>query len=131
MATNNSINTSTNTTGKSLALIAANNVFTKSQSVAPVVLTSSSAHTATDASLSNIFTSTLTENTTIDNPTNLVDGATYQWVLKQHASSAKTVALGNLFTLVGAAWTMTTTLSGYSIITAIYTDSKLLYVGTP
>ncbi len=103
------------------------NTFTKAQSVTPVAVTSSSNHIATDSSLSNIFTHTMTENTTLDNPTNLVSGTYYTWRFIQHASAAKTLALGNLFVPMGSAYTITTTLSANSVLTALYDGTSLLY----
>ncbi len=102
--------------------------FTKAQSIAPVVVTSSSNSIATDASLSNIFTHTLTENTTLANPTNLVAGTYYTWIFTQHASAAKTLALGNLFVPLGSAFVITTTLSAKATLTALYDGAQLLYV---
>lgn len=103
------------------------NTFTKAQSNAPVAVTSSSNSIATDASLSNIFTHTMTEDTTLANPSNLVSGTYYTWVFTQHASAAKTLALGNLFVPLGTAFTITTTLSAKAALTALYDGTSLLY----
>ncbi len=103
------------------------NTFTKAQSVTPVAVTSSSASIATDASLSNIFTHTMTENTTLANPTNLVAGTYYTWVFTQHASAAKTLALGNLFVSMGLPFVITTTTSAKAVLTALYDGTSLLY----
>jgi len=73
------------------------NVWTKSQSITPVSLTSSSGNVAVDASLSNIFKHTLTENTTVAAPSNLAEGASYAFLFTQHASSAKTLAFNAAF----------------------------------
>lgn len=69
--------------------------WTKAQRGTPVALTSSAASIATDASLSNNFTHTLTENTTLANPSNLVAGQSGVIVFTQHASSPKTLAYGS------------------------------------
>lgn len=111
-----------------VSLLNTANTFTKAQSVTPVALTSSSNHIATDASQSNIYTHSLTENTTLDNPTNLVAGTYYTWVFTQNASAAKTLALGNLFVPLGTAFTITTTLSAKAALTALYDGVALLYV---
>ncbi len=47
----------------------------------PVTLNSVSNHVATDASLSNIFIINMTEDTQIDNPTNLVAGQSLTWMV--------------------------------------------------
>ena len=102
------------------------NTFTGAQSVTPVTLTSSSNHVATDASLSNIFKHTLTENTTLDNPTNLVSGTIYTWIITQNASAAKTLAFGSDFTWPGGtALTVSTGLGAIDIITALWDGTKL------
>jgi len=103
------------------------NTWTKAQSSALVAVTSTSNHIATDSELSNIFTHTLTEDTTLDNPTNLVAGTYYAWIFTQHASSAKTVALGNLFVALDQAFVMNTTLSGKSVLTGLYDGTSILY----
>lgn len=101
------------------------NTFSKAQSVTPVAITSSSNHVATDASLSNIFTHTLTENTTLDNPTNLVTGTIYTWKITQ-AGSAKTLAFGSDFTWPGGTALVVSTGSGaIDIISALWDGSKL------
>jgi hypothetical protein len=71
--------------------------WTKTQSGAQVSLTSSSNHIATDASLGNNFIHNITEDTTLDNPSNVIAGTDYKWTFIQHASSAKTLALGSNF----------------------------------
>lgn len=107
-------------------LLSSANTWTKAQSVAPVAVTSSSNHIATDASLSNIFTHTLTENTTLDNPTNLVAGTYYTWRFIQ-AASAKTLAYGNLFKWPGGTpMTISTGSGAVDTITALY-DGTALY----
>ncbi len=84
-----------------VAKLATAQSFSKTQSVAPVTLTSSSASVAVDASLSNEFSHTFTENTTLANPTNLVAGTKLTFYLTQHASSPKTLAYGSYFDFQG------------------------------
>jgi len=105
--------------------LASANTFTKAQSVTPVALTSTSNSIATDASLSNIFTHTLTENTTLANPTNLVTGTYYTWKFTQ-ASSAKTLAFGNKFKWPGGtALTISTGNGAVDIITGLYDGTNI------
>jgi hypothetical protein len=75
--------------------------FSKTQSVEPVALTSSGGSIATDASSSNEFTHTFTENTTLANPSNLVAGTKLTFYFTQHASSPKTLAFGSYFDFQG------------------------------
>jgi hypothetical protein len=98
------------------------NTFTKAQTVTPATLTSSANSVAIDASLSNIFVHDLTENTTLASPSNLVDGTTYNFIIKQHASSSYTVAYNSTFKFPdGIAPVMPTTASGVMMISCIYT----------
>jgi hypothetical protein len=100
------------------------NIFTPQ---AITALLSSSGHIATNASLATIFSHSMTENTTLDNPTNLSSGTYYTWIFTQNASAAKTLALGGLFVPMGVAFTITTTLSAKAILTALYDGTSLLY----
>lgn len=91
--------------------------FTKAQRITPVALTSSSASIAVDASLSNNFTHTFTENTTLANPSNLVAGQGGIIVFTQHASSPKTLAFGSYWKFPsGAAPSVTATNSAVDIL---------------
>lgn len=84
-----------------LAALGTAQAFTKAQRGSATSLTSSSASIAVDASLANNFTHTLTENTTLANPTNLVAGQSGVIVLTQHASSPKTLAFGGYWKFAG------------------------------
>jgi hypothetical protein len=99
------------------------NVFTKNQSVLPVALTSTSASIAVDASLSNSFTHTLTEDTTLANPTNLTDGMQIMFRFKQHASSAKTLAFGSKYKFDDGATPTIPVAVGTKTIMACYYDA--------
>ncbi len=104
------------------------NTFTKAQAVTPVAVTSTSNSIATDASLSNSFTHTLTENTTLANPTNLVTGCYYQWTFTQ-AASAKTLAFGNKFKFPGGtAMVVSTGNAAVDTMNSYYDGTNLLTV---
>lgn len=75
--------------------------YSKAQRGTPVALTSSSASIAVDFSLSNNFTHTFTENTTIANPSNMVAGQSGVIAFTQHASSPKTLAFGSYWDFPG------------------------------
>lgn len=93
--------------------------------VGTVALTSG-ATVNTDASLGNVFTLTLGINATLANPTNLVAGATYMWIITQDGTGSRTLAYGTTFSWPGGtAPTLTTTAAGVDTITAIYDGTKL------
>lgn len=93
--------------------------FTAAQGVTPVALTDA-VNIATNAALGNIFTVTLGGNRTLDNPTNVVAGRTYAWVLTQDATGSRTLAYGTAFDFPGGtAPVLTTTASAIDLITGI------------
>ncbi len=108
------------TSGNYLEIV---NVYNKNQSVTPVALTSTGASIAVDASLSNSFTHTLTENTTLANPTNLTDGMQLFFRFKQHASSAKTLAFGSKYKFDGGVAPVIPIGVGTKTIMACYYDA--------
>jgi len=86
-------------------------------------LTSSAASIAVDASASNNFTHTFTENTTLANPTNLTAGQSGVIVFTQHASSPKTLAFASYWDFPsGTVPTMTATNSAVDVL-AYYVNS--------
>lgn len=98
--------------------------WTKAQRGTSTALTSSSASIAVDLSLANNFTHALTENTTLANPTNIVQGQSGVIVLTQNASAAKTLAFGSYWKFVGGtAPSLTTTLSAVDVL-AYYVESS-------
>jgi hypothetical protein len=54
---------------------------------------------ATDASLGNLFTVTLTASRTLGNPTNPVDGARYCWIIEQDGFGSHGLSLDTDFYL--------------------------------
>lgn len=88
----------------------------------PGALTSASASIAWDANTGVSKTHTFTENTTLANPTNMTDGATMTIRLKQHASSAKTLAYANKWKLAGSS-TMSATLGAVCRLTGVYNST--------
>ena len=111
-----------------VALLAQANVFTKAQAVTPVALTDA-ASIATDASLSNTFTVTLGGNRTLDNPTNMNNGAIYTWRVRQDGTGSRTLDYGSKFKWPGGTRpTLTTTASATDFISGQYfsdTDTLL------
>lgn len=98
--------------------------FSVAQRGTPTSLTSSSASIAVNLALANNFSHTLTESTTLANPTNIVAGQCGTIVFTQHASAAKTLAFGSYWKFPGGtAPTLTTTLSAVDTM-AYYVESS-------
>jgi hypothetical protein len=57
----------------------------------------------TDASSGDIFDVTLTDNVTINNPTNPVNGKTIRWRISQDGSGNRSVTLGDKFVIPSSA----------------------------
>jgi hypothetical protein len=112
-----------------VAILGAVNAFTKSNSVTPVSLTSTSNSIAVDLSLSNNFSHTFTENTTLANPSNAVAGTSGQIAFTQHASSAKTLAFGSQWieATTGTAPAVSTTTSAQNLMSFYVFDSTHIY----
>lgn len=71
--------------------------YTSQQYFATATLTSSAASIAWDVGVAQQAEYTATENTTLANPTNMVNGAVYQLRHIQHASAAKTLAFDTAY----------------------------------
>ncbi len=98
--------------------------FTVAQRGTATALTSSSASIATNLALANNFTHTLTENTTLANPTNIVAGQSGVIVFTQHASSPKTLAYGSYWKFAaGTVPALTATNSAVDVL-AYYVESS-------
>jgi hypothetical protein len=109
-----------------MASLATAQTFTKSQNVLAVALTDA-ANIATDASLGNVFTVTLAGNRTLDNPSNLVSGGVYRWVVTQDATGSRTLAYGALFKWPGGtAPVLSTGANAVDYIQATYNGTVLL-----
>jgi len=110
-----------------VALLADANVFTKAQTVTPVVLTDA-ASIATDAATSNHFTVTLAGNRKLANPTNLVNGVILNWKIKQDGTGSRTLDYDSKFKWAGGtAPTLSTAANARDFITAQYfSDEDIL-----
>lgn len=98
--------------------------FSVAQRGTATALTSSSASIATNLALANNFTHTLTENTTLANPTNITAGQSGVIVFTQHASSPKTMAFGSYWKFPGGtAPSLTATNSAVDVL-AYYVESS-------
>jgi predicted secreted protein len=122
----NALGSLNDTHGKHIAVLSEAQTFTRAQNVASVALTSTAGSVATNAALGNIFTLTLTENTTLANPTNLVAGGRYVWIVTQGAS-AYTVALGGTFLATLDTFVMPGGAGDKAILDTTYDGTNLIY----
>lgn len=98
--------------------------FTKTQSAAVTALTSSGASIAVDLALSNNFSHTMTENTTLAAPSNAVAGTSGQITFTQHASAAKTLAFNAAWVSTsGTTPAISTTVGAVNLLTYYVVDS--------
>lgn len=98
--------------------------FTKTQTAAVTALTSTGASIAVDLSLSNNFSHTMTENTTLAAPSNAVAGTSGQIAFTQHASAAKTLAFNSVWVSTdGSTPVISTTVGAVNVLTFYVVDS--------
>ncbi|MFH1158911.1 MAG: hypothetical protein V1721_08585 [Pseudomonadota bacterium] len=83
------------------AAIGAAQTFSGGQRTNATALTSSAASIAVNLALNNDFTHTLTENTTLANPTNIVVGQKGRIFLTQDAVTPRTLAYGSFYKFPG------------------------------
>lgn len=103
--------------------------YTKPQTIVPQILTYA-ATIAVDGSLTEIFRLTLTGNTTISNPTNLIDGTTYLFWIIQDATGNRTITWGTNydFGLIGIP-TLSNAANKKDLISFISDGTKLYCLG--
>lgn len=77
------------------------NTFQGAQKVTTTSLTSTSGHIAINFDNNNQFDHTFTENTALDNPTNVNPGQSGSIKFTQHASSPKSLAFGSFYKFSG------------------------------
>lgn len=91
-----------------------------------VVALTDAANIATNAALGFTFSVTLGGNRTLANPTGLVAGATYQWIITQDGVGGRTLAYGALFTWPGGAVPVVgAAIGAVSVISAVYDGTAL------
>ena len=105
------------------------NVFTGPQTSTPAALTSTAGLTPLDLSLSNSYTLTLTENTTLQNPINIPAGFDGVNILViQDATTPYTLTLDTGYlTLDGTAINVSTTLSAENLLTLQKTTGSVIW----
>ena len=103
-----------------LASLSTTQNWTKSQNITQISVTSSGNSIDIPLANSNEFLHTLTENTTLSNPTDVANFIGYSGniVIIQHASAAKTLAFGSYWkSNDGLVQTISTTLDATNLIT--------------
>jgi len=81
----------------------------------------------TDASAGNVFKVQIQGNRALANPTNMISGFTYTWIVQQDNVGSRTLSYGDTFLFPGGVSpTLTTTISGIDILSAVY-DGVNLY----
>ena len=122
----------TTSTVSGAALLDAVQTFSQSQRVSSTVLTSASNSIAIDFALNNNFSHTLTENTTLANPTNIVAGQSGAIHITQNAGTARTLAYGSYWKFAaGVVPSVSTTLGAqdtlfYSVRSSTFIEANLV-----
>jgi hypothetical protein len=106
------------------------NTFTRSQGSAISTLTDATTITV-DGSLSNVFIVTLAGNRTLSNPTNLVAGFTYIFLIKQDATGSRTLTFGTNYKFGSDGTpTLSSSANAVDVLSAVALDtSNLLMLG--
>jgi len=95
------------------------------------VMLSDAASIATDAGIGNVFTVTLAGNRTMAAPSNLVNGATYIWVVKQDATGSRTLSWNAVFKWpAGTAPTLSTAANSVDIISGVSDGTNIYCTST-
>ena len=82
---------------------------------------------ATDCDDGNVFEVTLTDNRTLGAPSNLKDGATYIWIIKQDAGGGNTLSYNSVFKFPGGtAPTLSTGSNAIDVLTGV-SDGTNIY----
>lgn len=115
--------------GTDIALLNVSNNWTTSQVVTSSTLTAtgSPATIAVDAEASNVFETTLTENVTLNNPTNLAAGGRYSFVITQDATGSRTMAFGSAYKFKNGSDKILTTAGNSIDILMCVSDGTNLY----
>jgi hypothetical protein len=107
-----------------IATLAAQQSYTKSQSVTPVTLTDG-ATINVDASSSNVFRVTLAGNRTLAAPTNLSDGQTIVILVYQDATGSRTLSYASIYDWPGGtAPVLSAAANARDVITCVYDGTK-------
>ena len=118
-------------TNKTLAApVITGNLSVAGQMYSPTNTLTDGASIATDCDTGNVHTVTLAGNRTLANPTNLQNGSTYIWVVKQDATGSRTLSFGSAFKFPsGTAPTLSTAANAVDIITGVSDGTNIYVVG--
>ena len=83
-------------TSNTVAILERQQTYTKAQTVSPSTLTDA-ATIAVDASLSNVFDVTLTDSRVLGNPTNLTDGQTLVFRIKEDSTGTRVLTFASAY----------------------------------
>ena len=112
--------------GSSVAALDQTNTFTASYASQTSVITFSTSITP-DFSLSNTFTCTVTDNFTLNNPSNVVAGGVYYLIFKQDSTGSRTITWSSNYKFPGGvAPLLSTTPNVYDIIAVVAYDVNTL-----
>lgn len=109
-----------------IACLGTAGLFTAQQNFSTATITSTAASIAWNLNTAQVAVHTATENTTLANPTNMVNGGTY--ILKFiQAASAKTLAFGNAYKWPGGVAPTVSTGSGAVDVFTFLSDGTNMY----
>lgn len=103
------------------------NVWSGQQNFGSVSITSSSASIAWNLNTAQVANHTMTENTTLANPSNMVSGGTYILRITQHASVPKTLAFDTVYKFPGGTDPVITPTAGAIDIVTFVSDGSSMY----
>jgi hypothetical protein len=103
------------------------NEFTRTQNFNATTLTSTANSIAWDLEQNQVVSHTATEDTTLANPTNMVDGATYIFRFIQDAGTARTLAFDTAYLWPGGSAPVVTTALGATDILTFISDGINMY----
>lgn len=113
---------------KNIANTSIGNTFTGAQAANVTVLTSSSNSVAVNLANNNNFSLTMTENTTLANPTNIVTGQSGQIAITQASGASYTLAYASYWVSAsGTTPTMSTTHSAVNLLSYYVVDSTHIW----
>jgi len=124
-ATDNTVRLTIDGTDGEVSVV--NNIRVEGQAYSETNNLTDAATIATDCDLGNVHEVILTDNRTLGAPTNLKDGATYIWIIKQDVGGTNTLAYNAVFKFPGGtAPTLTTTGGAVDILTGV-SDGTNIY----
>ena len=111
--------------GGNVALINVSNNWVATQYVLPSALVAGPT-ISVDAALSNIFTVTLNQNATLNNPTNLAAGGRYTFIITQDGTGSQTLAFDTVYKFKnGSDKILSTAANATDIITCVSNGTNL------